>query len=212
MKKEFVFRCSRTQKPEAGMSLIETMIAVLLMLIAAATVMALAMTAITTTENQGHLAARTAEYAQDKMEQLLALRYCDSTSDTTVFPSSANGGTGLGGCVNPGNPGLGILPDPDVPGGTVGGLNPAAPVAGYADYLCVDGSYVGTNGCTQAAAYYIRVWQITNPAGPAGTPCYGHPLSSCLKQITVVTQVRYGVGGRGALPQSTVTAIKSYPF
>ena len=31
-----------------------------------------------TTENQGHLAARTTEYAQDKMEQLLVLAYGDT--------------------------------------------------------------------------------------------------------------------------------------
>ena len=49
--------------------------------------------AMMTTENQGHLAARTTEYAQDKMEQLLVLSWGDSTSDTRVFPASDTGGT-----------------------------------------------------------------------------------------------------------------------
>ena len=40
--------------------------------------------AMMTTENQGHLAARTTEYAQDKMEQLLVLSWGDSTSDTRL--------------------------------------------------------------------------------------------------------------------------------
>ena len=47
------------------------------------------------TENQGHLAPRTTEYAQDKMEQLLALAYGDSTSNTVVFPAASGGGSGL---------------------------------------------------------------------------------------------------------------------
>ncbi len=180
------------------MSLLETMFAVFIVLVVAVNVMAMAFTAITTTENQGHLAARTAEYAQDKMEQLLALRYCDFSTNTAVFPSTPVGGTGLGNCVSQVTP-----VDPRVPGGTVGGLNPAAPVAGYVDYLCVDGSYLGTNTCTVVNWYYARLWQITNPAGAGGNN---------LKQITVLCQVRSGIGNRTALPQSTVTSMKSYPF
>jgi type II secretory pathway pseudopilin PulG len=198
MKEQFPLRRLRLRRAQAGMTLIETMIAVLLILIAAATVMTMALTAVTTTENQGHLAARTAEYAQDKMEQLLSLAYCDANSNTAVFPSSPTGGTGLGGCMNPGNP-----VDPRVPGGTVGGLNPAAPVQGYADFLCEDGSYVGTAGCTAEKWYYMRLWQITNPPVPAG---------NSLKQITVRAQVRSGIASRATVPQSTVTSIKAYPF
>src|SRR6266571_4863850 len=136
MKKQTQSRSLRTRKSQAGMSLLKTMFAVFIVLVVAVNVMAMAFTAITTTENQGHLAARTAEYAQDKMEQLLALRYCDGSTNTTVFPSVPAGGYGLGApapntssCVNPGTP-----VDPRVPGGTAGGLNSAAPVAGYVDY------------------------------------------------------------------------------
>jgi len=198
MKNQAHSRNRRTRKSQAGMSLLETMFAVFIVLVVAVNVMAMAFTAITTTENQGHLAARTAEYAQDKMEQLLALRYCDFSTNTAVFPSTPVGGTGLGNCVSQVTP-----VDPRVPGGTVGGLNPAAPVAGYVDYLCVDGSYLGTNTCTVVNWYYARLWQITNPAGAGGNN---------LKQITVLCQVRSGIGNRTALPQSTVTSMKSYPF
>ena len=198
MKKQTQSRSLRTRKSQAGMSLLETMFAVFIVLVVAVNVMAMAFTAITTTENQGHLAARTAEYAQDKMEQLLALRYCDFSTNTAVFPSTPVGGTGLGNCVSQVTP-----VDPRVPGGTVGGLNPAAPVAGYVDYLCVDGSYLGTNTCTVVNWYYARLWQITNPAGAGGNN---------LKQITVLCQVRSGIGNRTALPQSTVTSMKSSPF
>ena len=167
------FSCKK--KSQTGISLIETMIALTLLLIAAAGIMTMATVAMSTTENKGHLAARTAEYAQDKMEQLLALPYGDTQTDTTVFPSSITGaGTGL------------------TPGGS---LNTNAPVAGYSDYVDASGNPVGAGANWQ----YIRVWQITQAAPN-------------LIQITVLTQVRYGVGRTGLLPQSTVTSLKSNPF
>ena len=49
------------------------MFALSLMTIMALGLLPLGVIATTTTENQGHLAARTTEYAQDKLEQLLAL-------------------------------------------------------------------------------------------------------------------------------------------
>ena len=123
------------------MSLVETMIALGLLLVVAAGVLSLGGIALATTENQGHLAARTAEYAQDKMEQLLVLRYLDICTDTTIFPSVANCGTGTG--LTPG-----------------GSLNPNAPVAGYADYLDTAGNIVGAGANWQ----YIRVWLVAENA------------------------------------------------
>src|SRR5689334_25134346 len=79
---------NRRRIRQAGISLIETMIALALLLIAAAGIMTMATVAMTTTETQGHLAARTAEYAHDKMEQLLDSHYLDTLNDTTVFLSA----------------------------------------------------------------------------------------------------------------------------
>lgn len=166
---------SSKRKSQAGISLIETMIALALLLIAAAGIMTMATVAMSTTENQGHLAARTAEYAQDKMEQLLALQYPDVQTDTTVFPSAITGnGTGLK---------------------VGGGLNPNAPIAGYSDYVDSSGNPVPAG----ANWWYVRVWQITQ-----ATPS--------MIQISVLTQVRFGVGQTGLLPRSTVTCLKSSPF
>src|SRR6516162_1922804 len=91
---------------ERGTTLIETMIALAVLLIAMSGLMTLSGLASRTTENNGHLAARTTEDAQDKMEQLLALKYGDSISDTTQFPAVLGGGTGLslGGSSNPAAP------------------------------------------------------------------------------------------------------------
>lgn len=129
------------KKIQAGVGLIETLIALCLLMIAAAGIMTMATVAMSTTETQGHLAARTAEYAQDKMEQLLALRYQDTCTDTTQFPAVVSCGVGTG--MNVG-----------------GGLNPNAPVAGYSDYVDASGSPVAAG----ANWLYIRVWQITQAA------------------------------------------------
>ena len=163
-------------KAQAGMTLLETMVALALLLVVASGVMSLAGVAMSTTENQGHLGSRTAEYAQDKMEQLLALNYQDKLTDTTVFPAV------LGAC-------CGLLPG--------GSLNPNAPVAGYSDYVDTSGNPVAAGANWQ----YIRVWQITTPPGTTN-----------LKQISVLTQVRTGVGQVAVLPQTTVVCLKSNPF
>jgi len=169
------------RKSQAGTTLIETLIALVVLLIVSVSVMVLAVTAIKTTENQGHLASRTAEYATDKMEQLLALAYTDPYSDTTVFPTASTGGQGL----------------------TAGGsADPSNPVAGYVDYLDVNGNLLQVSGTTPVGNwYYVRVWQISAPAG-----------TTHLKQITVTSRVSSMIATGGLLPQSTVVSLKSDPL
>jgi hypothetical protein len=185
---------SRKRKPQAGLSLMETMVALGMLLVVASGVVGLAAVAVSTTETQGHLAARTAEYAQDKMEQLLALRFCDggtngtSGTDTTQFPALVGSGTGLAGCSDMVN---------GVPQAG-GGLSTTAPTTGYVDYLDASGNLVASSANWE----YIRVWQITVPASSVG-----------MKQISVLAQARKAVGSNnGLLPQSTVVALKTFPF
>ena len=129
-------------RSQAGVTLIETTVATGLLLVMLAGLLSISFLATTTTENQGHLSARTTEYAQDKMEQLLALKWGDAQSDTTQFPAVNAGGTGL----------------------AVGGsINVAAPVNGYVDYLDVNGNLLG-GGAAPANWYYKRVWQVTSPS------------------------------------------------
>ena len=136
---------SRTgdRRTDSGFTLLETVIALSILLIVSLGIVPLGMVATTTTENQGHLMARTTEYAQDKVEQLLALAYGDVTSDTRSFPAANTGGTGL----------------------AVGGSSdPAAPVALYVDYLDINGTLIVSTGTTAPAGwYYRRVWQIASP-------------------------------------------------
>lgn len=196
-------RFHRKRVSQRGMSLVETMIALTILLIVSAGVMCLAVIALSTTETQGHLVARTAEYAQDKMEQLMALTFCDggpdgvSGTNTTVFPATTNpAGTGLAGCTLAT---IGNVPPAQPPTPLIGGsLVTTAPSAGYVDYLDASGNLVGA----AANWEYMRVWQISQPAGTVG-----------MKQISVRAQVRRAIGSNyGLLPTTTVVALKTYPF
>ncbi len=175
-------------KSEAGLTLIETTIAVSMLLVAMVGLLSMAGLATVYTENHGHLEARTAEYAQDKMEQLLAIAFTDGVTDTTQFPAiPAATGSGL----------------------AVGGsTDPAAPVDTYVDWLAYNGDLRGGGTSQPTDWYYERVWQI----------CYLQSAGTCLdtpatgvKQITVVTTVRTSVGKR-IIPKSTVVALKASQF
>ena len=169
------------------MSLIELMIALAILLVVSIGILSMAMVSITTTENQGHLAARTAEYAQDKMEQLLSLAFtdCDGThtcTDTTTIDTTTNtyslgvGGTGL----------------------SAGG-DLATATSGYVDYLDGSGNPLGGGATAPSTWSYQRVWLITN-------------VTATLKQVTVTVRARSGVGGPNVAPNATVTSLKSNPF
>jgi len=171
---------------ESGTTLIETMIACSILVVGMAGVMGLTSMAMSITENQGHLGARTTEYAVDKMEQLLELTYGDAQSNTTFFPSVNAGGTGLGGVL--------------AVGASVGSSNPAAPAVGYTDYLDANGNVLCTAATPCGATppptwYYKRVWQVSVP-------------SANLKQITVTTIVKTSVAG-AMISRSTVAAYKT---
>lgn len=185
-------RKHRNRKNEAGISLIETIIALAILLVVSVGILSMVMISITTTENQGHLAARTTEYAQDKMEQLLGLAFTDcklgdasaNCTDTTSVDTANNtytlgtGGTGL------------------FQGGN---LSTSSPADGYVDYLDASGNPLGGGAAQPAGTYYIRVWQITN-------------TTLTLKTISVRVAAVAGVNTKNAAPSSTVTALKSSPF
>ncbi|MBI3895212.1 MAG: prepilin-type N-terminal cleavage/methylation domain-containing protein [Acidobacteria bacterium] len=179
-------------RSQAGMTFIETIIAIFILFIVASGLLTMGVVATVTTENQGHLLARVTEYAQDKMEQLISLAYGDGDlptpgigTDTTVFPTC--------------NP---LTPPPCTTGTGLhlgGSSDPSAPVDKYVDYLDVNGNLLGGGTPPPAGWYYIRVWEISSP-------------SANLKQITVTCAVRFAVGSRGLPVRSTVTTLKANPF
>jgi type II secretory pathway pseudopilin PulG len=175
----------RTKRSQSGISLIETMVALAILLICSIGILSMAALSMTTTENQGHLAARTTEYAQDKMEQLMGLAFVDVGTDTTSIDTATNSYTlGTGG--------TGLTAN--------GSLSTTAPTNGYVDYLDANGNPLGGGATRPAKAFYIRVWKIVDDA--TGT----------LKTITVKVAAVTGVNGANSAPNSTVTALKTRPF
>jgi hypothetical protein len=175
-------------KDERGTTILEVLIASALLVTLMAGLMAMSAVAISTTENQGHLAARTTEYAQDKMEQLLALAYGDLISDTRTFPAAGSGGSGL----------------------TVGGLsNPTTTITTstqtFVDYLDENGNLVAASGATPPSSwYYKRVWKIDDSTTDVSLP-------TNLKKITVGVTLSRGFGGFAA-STSVLTCLKTSPF
>ena len=98
------------------------------------------------TENHGHLEARTTEYAQDKMEQLLALVYTDAVSDTVTLSGGRPAGTGL----------------------AVGGsIDHGGPVNGYVDWLAQTAIMLG-GGATPPADVVLRARVADHAARSTG--------------------------------------------
>jgi Tfp pilus assembly protein PilV len=132
---------------ERGVTLIEVVIASAVLLIGIGGVLGMFTVAVSQDSSRGDIATRTAIFSQDKMEQLLALNFNDSSSNTTVYPTAASGGSGLGGVM--------------AGSATAGGITPASPTATYVDYL--DN---GAQQTTATGANFMRQWKITtNAAG-----------------------------------------------
>ncbi len=123
-------------REEGGISLIESMIAAALLVTTVAGLLSLFSVMLGRNAGQGEDATRTTEYAQDKMEQLMALAFTDTASDTTKFPTASSGGQGLS---------------------VGGGITQGSPVTGYVDYLDKQGNLLTTS----TGAFYTRQWQIT---------------------------------------------------
>ena len=127
-------------RSETGTSLMEVMIASAILVTLMAGLMSMMALAIKTTENQGHLAARTTEYAQDKMEQLLALAFTEGVSDTRTFPAASSGGSGLA---------------------NGGSFDVSNPTDLYVDYLDESGNLLASAGTTAPSGwFYKRAWKI----------------------------------------------------
>jgi type II secretory pathway pseudopilin PulG len=134
----------KSVKNQRGISLLETVFALSLIMVVSLGLLPLGVMATMTTENQGHLAARATEYAQDKLEQLLAVAYGDATADTRFFPAAAGGGSGLA---------------------KGGSDDPAAPADLYVDYLKANGDLIPPAAGVPADWYYKRVWKIDELSG-----------------------------------------------
>lgn len=149
---------SSAARNQRGVTLIETLIAAAVLLVTCAGLMTLLAVSATRNRAQGEDTTRTVEYSQDKMEQLLALQFGDTASNTTVYPVASSGGTGLA---------------------TGGGTTAGSPITGYSDYLDLNGNLSCTSTVTSCST--------TGYAGPFYTRQWSIATSGNIKTISVVT-------------------------
>jgi len=151
----------RGKKSQQGFTLIETLVAMGILVTVVVGILGLFCVALTQNSVQGDHGTRTTEYAQDKMEQLMALGLSDTTSDVTQYPTC-----------------LAQLQTCSGSGLTAGGsITPASPSTGYVDYIDVN----GTPGTSASNAVYIREWLIVNDGN---SPTQIKTVSVMVKKIT----------------------------
>ena len=184
-----IFKCSDN---EAGFTLAETLVATAIL---ATSLVGLAqLLAISVSTNSSARANTFATVlAEQKLEQLRALTWgfdslglplSDLTTDTTVVPQAANGGTGL-------------TPSP---GGTL-----ISNVAGYVDYLDVYGKSLGGGGNPPANTIYTRRWSVE--------PLPTNPNDTIIIQVLVSKKTNRGSadsGNAGRMPnEARIMCIKT---
>ena len=172
---------------ESGVSLVETMIAVLVAFITMSSLGAVIFSAMVTNKNQGTEVTRMTALAREKIEQLTRLPYNNTTTNTTLITDT---GWNVGLTSNPSSD-LTQLADCPLSGD---------PNVGYVDFL--DNNAQPLSGACDAAIAagfgYERRWKITDVSGVTG-----------LKQVSVVVYAPNAVRAGGAMPTVAVTTFKS---
>jgi len=159
-----------SRQTDAGFSLIEVLVAILLMGVMALGVAQLFAVSIRAASGARHQTSTTVLAAQ-KMEQLRALTWgfdedaqglpvSDTTSNLANEPITGNGN--------------GLNPSP------VNSLDVNTP--GYVDYLDARGQWVGTGGAPPAGTVFIRRWSIR--------PLPTNPNNTLVLQVLVTTVQR----------------------
>jgi len=133
-----ILKVTGRKKNERGFSVLEAMFAAIIMTVGIGGLMALFVVAAAKNAGQGDQATRTTEFAQDKMEQLLALNYNDASSQTAGATTTPTGGAGLSQGVS---------------------LSVPSPVANYVDYV----DSLGAVSSSSTGARYIREWLVSAP-------------------------------------------------
>lgn len=168
---------SRSSGSAAGFSLVEVLIAT--MLLATALVMLAQLFALSTQSNIGaRNTTFTAVLAQQKLEELRALTWgfdtlglpiSDTSTNTAVSPETPAGGTGL-------------APSPS---GTLG-----ANTNGYVDYVNQFGEKLGGGAAPPANTVYVRRWSVE--------PLPSNPNNTLVLQVLVFRNRERGAANDGA--------------
>jgi len=201
-------------RDDCGVTLVETMIAVLVAMIGVFSLGAVIFQATATSKNQGTETTRAVIYAQDKMEKQLSIgRLTISGVSGSDFASCT-----LDASSQPANCNTTNITDSGWTQGLRGGgsISPiqktcpssGSPNVGYMDFLDVNGQQLPSGGgacssITPAAITYIRQWQITDMP-----PLSGRTAG---KQITVAVYSQAGVNTAGGKPIVILTSVVTNP-
>lgn len=161
----------------AGFSLIEVLIATLILAIALVSLAQL-FALSTKTNISARNTTYTAVLAQQKLEELRSLTWgfdtqglpiSDTTTNTAVSPETPAGGTGLA----------------PSPAGTLG-----ANTNGYVDYVGQFGNKLGGGGAPPAGTVYVRRWSVE--------PLPSNPNNTLILQVLVFRNRDRGAADNGA--------------
>jgi hypothetical protein len=193
---------------DRGVTLAETMIAVLIALIGVFSLGSVIFQATATSKNQGTEVTRATIYAQDKTEKLLSLNFSDCTQAAstqeaqTGKPCNSTGITASGWT-------QGLLW-----GGALSPVQTTCPTSGasvgYVDYLDPNGIQLAGTSCavvSGAVPAYIREWQIADIVADVTGP----PHVAGLKQVTVAVYAQNAIGAVGGKPIVILTSLLSNP-
>lgn len=180
----------RGRRRAHGVSLIETMIAILISVILMTTLGALIFVATATNKNQGVELSRVTVYAQDKLELLMNLDWYDCTETTPLAGCNTTGITD-----SSWNQGLKA-------GGTltqVAACPTSGAAIGYMDFLDANGNLLTGADCTAITLHaYQRQWMVTEVITTgANTPG--------LKRIDIIVWTKNAVNIGGTPPSALLT-------
>src|SRR5205809_7857937 len=100
------------RKAESGMSLIEPLLAMVILAVGISAMMGLFAVSSTYNHEQGNVGSRASGFAEAKREELLSLAFADSATNTAVWPPAGAGRTGLCGALRANGRGGGVEPAP----------------------------------------------------------------------------------------------------
>ncbi len=172
------------KKNDRGVTLVETVMAMLIAMIAVAGLGGAIFTALVQNKNQGAEITVATTLARDKMEQLVGLGFTDTTTNVTgITDLGWNKGLSAGGTLT-----------------QVTACPTSGPAVAYVDFLDASGTQIPAppgGPCAAVANFsYVRQWTITN-------------TSASLKQINVVVYSLAAANTGALTPFVALTTYKS---
>ncbi len=192
-------------KTERGVSLVETMMAVLIATFVITSLGGVVFKATATNKNQGVEMSRVTVYAQDKIETLTNLDWYACTEGTPVPPSTTPPGAPDAACNTTGITGSGWNRGA-LAGGTLAyavGCPTSGAMIGYVDFLDAAGNQYTGADCSAVGTYaYQRQWQVTDVISTAD-------YTPGLKRVDVIVWSRAAVNTGSAAPSAMLSTYLS---